>query len=152
MTEQTAPNKLLDTVRARVERFLRDMGPYEVTGNNYRIHMGSAMLQLEIHPFANSKPFIRLICPLLRGVTKAGNEAMFEEFLRHNSDWIFGKIYWLEMNDTPGQGIIFIEHCLLGEFLDYEELLAGIQCLINLCDEQDEVFQAKFGGQRWADD
>ena len=151
MNDQAAAQKVLEMTRAKVERYLRDMGPYEVLGDQYRIRMGSTMLQIQILSFSNVKPFVRLICPLLRGVNKAGNEAMFQDFSALNSDWIFGKIYWLEMNDTPGQGMIFIEHCLLGEFLDYEELLAGVQCLINLCDEQDDMLQAKYGGQRWID-
>ncbi|HQG28685.1 MAG TPA: hypothetical protein PLY73_09005, partial [Candidatus Ozemobacteraceae bacterium] len=86
-----------------------------------------------------------------RDVNKAGNEAMFEEFSSLNNEWVFGKIYWLEQEKTPGTGCIMVEHNLLAEFLDFEELAAAIGCLCYVADEIDDKLKAKYGGKRFID-
>lgn len=144
--------KGIEATEAKVERYLKKMGTYQVLeGGFYRIQEGSAQVLIRVLSFSNGQPFVRVLSPVLREVKKAGNEAMFEEFSQLNNNWIIGKIYWAQKEDTPGFGFVMIEHCLLGAFLDYEELLASIQCLAIVADEFDDKLKAKFGGKRFID-
>ncbi len=144
--------KGVEATTAKVERYLKKMGTYEVVGGDtYRFRGESTVVTIRVQTFHSGAPFVRVLAPVLREVKKAGNEAMFEEFSKLNSDAVLGKVYWEENRDTPGVGFIFAEHNLLGEFLDYEELFAAVQVIFGWADEMDDKMQAKYGGKRWID-
>ena len=145
--------KIIEDNVIKVERYLRKGGPYEVLENGlYRIREGSAQVLISVNLLGNGKAFVRVYSYALREVKKAGNEAMFEDFCKLNEEWVFGKIYWREKPETPGLGWVMIEHILLAEYLDYEELASGIGCLAYLANEYDDRLKAKYGGKRFIDE
>ena len=155
MSERTPEQdaKVIEANVAKVERYLRKGGPFEILEDNlYRVRDGSAQILISVHLLGNGKPFVRLLSYVLREVKKAGNEAMFEDFCKLNDEWVFGKIYWRENQKTPGEGYIMLEHNLLAEFLDFEELAAAVGCLGWVADDIDDKLKAKYGGKRFVDE
>lgn len=144
--------KGIDATTAKVERYLKKIGTYEVVGGDYyRFREGSTVVTVRVQAFSGGAPYVRVLALVLREVKKSGNEAMFEEFSLINSGSVLGKIYWEEAKETPGVGFIFLEHNLLGEFLDFDELLSAVQVLAMCSDDLDDKLQAKYGGKRWID-
>lgn len=148
-------SKLLATLRAKLERFLRQMLPsgFEVLGERYRIRFDSTALLLQPLEWQEDKTILRILALVLKDVPRAGNEAMFEEFSAINDRMIFGKIYWLP--DSPENkevGMVLIEHNLLGEFLDYEELEVACKACGFSAADLDEQLKTRYGGKRYIDD
>ena len=156
MSEELTPEqqaKIIEANVAKVERYLRKGGAFEILEDNlYRVRDGSAQVLISVNILGNGKPFVRVFSYVLREVKKAGNEAMYEDFCKLNDEWVFGKIYYREMQDKPGLGYIMLEHNLLAEFLDYEELVSAVGCLAYVADDVDDKLKAKYGGKRFIDE
>ncbi len=140
-------------LRQKVEKYLRHgLSRVEAHGERYLVRAGSAAVL--VHPFqlAAGTTLVRLLVPALEGVAAAGNEGMFREFSRLNDELLFGKIYWApKATDDDTVGTIYLEHVLLGEYLDAEELLSALTALALAADRIDDDLQAKYGGERWTD-
>ncbi|MBN2107169.1 MAG: hypothetical protein JW832_07050 [Deltaproteobacteria bacterium] len=147
-----AMSEELKVLNDKVMRYLREMDlNFEVRGDFYRLEKGSTAVILHPCQWGDDKTFLKVLGIVLSKVAKGGNEAMFEEFSEINNKGIIGKIYWEASSDDPNIGAIYYEHCLLGEFLDFEEFKSALLITAFASDELDDKLQAKYGGERYSD-
>lgn len=138
----------LRELETRTERFLKDaIGTFTFCQDSYLVEYGSTSLWIRPLQWGEGRTILNLIAFVLRDVPKEGNEAMFEEFSVHNERLVFGRFYWTD--EGSGSGRILLEHNLLGEVEDEEQLKAVIWSLLMTADDIDEKLQARYGGERW---
>jgi hypothetical protein len=146
------PSQELKVLREKIERCLKEiLSGYEVRGELYAVRQGSSVTFIRPFDWREGATLVRLYSPVLEKVTKAGNERMFEEFSVLNDRFIFGKLYWTGTNEDKSIGSIYLEHMLLGEYLDADELKTALFATALTADEIDDELKAKFGGERWSD-
>jgi hypothetical protein len=148
----TEVSRELATVRTKVERYLKEIvSEYQVQGERFLYRQGSAVVVIHPLQWQEGSTIVRLISPVLSKVARAGNDAMFEEFSELNDRFIFGRFYWTPSKDDAAIGTIFLEHSLLGEYLDVDELASAFVGMAATADKFDDELKAKYGGERWED-
>jgi hypothetical protein len=147
-----SPN--LTKLKEKTERYLKDVvDRFEVVRDSYRVSYGSTVVSIEPELWNEEADttILRLIAVVLAGVRKTNNQPMFEDLSRLNDTYRFGKFYWTATEADEDEGIIFIEHQMLGEFMDFEEFKQVLISLAYAADEVDDELQARYGGDRWID-
>ncbi len=140
----------VQALRSKTEQFLRQIASrYEVDGDRYLVRHGSTCVWVQPMLWRDESSVLRIVAVVLTGVGKSGNEGMFEDFSTMNDRLLFGKIYWTP--DTEGTGAIVVEHNLLGETLDLDELKHAVVGLAITADNIDDQLQQRYGGKRWVD-
>lgn len=143
-------SKELRVLREKTERYLKDLlSSFEVASDRYLVRNGSTALQVHPVQWGEDSTILRVIAMVLRNVKRDGNEKMFEEFSTLNDHFLFGKLYWSP--DKDGVGTIYLEHNLLGDFLDLEELKHSLFGLAISADKLDDELKSRYGGERWSD-
>ena len=76
---------------------------------------------------------------------------LFEWIAREGGRYYFGHVQ--AADDVRDQGKVFLSmnHTLLGDYLDEEELAAAMYAVLNTADQLDDELKNRFGGKRWAD-
>lgn len=92
---------------------------------------------------------IRLSCPLLWEVDPA--PAVYEWIAREGGKYYFGHV--TAYDDTSAQGKLFLmmQHTLLGDYLDEEELHWALYTMLQTADKLDDELKGQFGGKRLTD-
>lgn len=143
----------LAKLKEKTERYLKDVvDRFEAVEDSYRVCYGSTVVSIEPELWnePEDRTILRLIAVVLAGVPKTDPQ-MFEDLSRLNDTYRFGKFYWTATEEDEEEGIIFIEHQMLGEFMDFEEFKQVLISLAYAADEVDDELQVRYGGDRWID-
>lgn len=112
-------------------------------GDDYSLRFASAQLVLGFAELG-SQTLVTLRAPVLRDVPLAGQESAIHAALNQlNCASHFGK--WALYEDERA---IALEYDLLGDHLQEEELMTALTALARLADQQDDILQQRFGGER----
>lgn len=90
---------------------------------------------------------VNLEVPLLLDVKETPE--VFEYIALHADDYIFGHLNAIRTDDGLR---IFLNHGLLGDYLDEEELARAVGAMLGVADEIDDELKAQFGGRRFYED
>jgi T3SS (YopN, CesT) and YbjN peptide-binding chaperone 1 len=112
-------------------------------GEDYSLRFASAQLLLGFTALG-AQTLITLRAPVLHNVLLAGNTAAIHATLNElNCASHFGKWALYE-----NENLIALEYDLLGDHLQEDELMTALTALARLADQQDDLLQQKFGGNR----
>jgi hypothetical protein len=92
---------------------------------------------------------VRLSCPLLWEVEPT--PAVYEWIAREGGKYYFGHVIAYDDSTAPGKLFLVMQHTLLGDYLDEEELHWGLHTMFQTADGLDDELKGKFGGKRLAD-
>lgn len=142
----TADATSLDALRAKVTSYLTEAG-IQCTADqhgNYQFKHGTTMVFMQLLTW-QQYTLVKVFAPLAVDITRADQELAF--FLaERNHALLFGKFSL----DIPRRSI-WLEHTLLGNHLDAEELLMTLEVVAFLADEFDEQIAQAAGGKRAVD-
>jgi len=136
-----------DTVTLRVGRMLAGAGVQaNVTENGYRIFYGSTAVAVNIVD-QKERVLVHLVAPLVLGVPNTPELAY----------WVAvegQQMYFGAASLRPQEGglaDVFLEHTLLGDYLDEDELHTAIGAVLSTANDWDDELQQRFGGMRVED-
>lgn len=92
---------------------------------------------------------VRLACPLLWEVD--ATPAVYEWIAREGGKYYFGHVTAYDDATLPGKLFLNMQHTLLGDYLDEEELHWALYTMLQTADKLDDELKGKFGGKRLAD-
>ncbi len=135
----------MQAFKQMLEMYLQEIvGPFEKGQDFYRIPYESTaiiLIPLEWGP----RILLRVAAVILKEIT--GDPELDKTLSELNREYLFGKF-----NYYPDSNVIFIEHYLLGDYLDKEELAVTLRALALTADEVDDQLKEKFGGKRFIDE
>jgi hypothetical protein len=134
----------VSVLREKVMEYLpKFIKSYEVRDDGrIVVRQGSTAVFVEMYPFNDDHSILRLAVPVLFKVPES--EALHRKFNELNKSWYFGRIY---LDDDR----IMVDHILLGDYLDLDELASALTILAIVCDDLDDKLMAEFGGKRFID-
>jgi len=96
-----------------------------------------------------SRALVSISSPILWSVPPTPE--LYEWIARDGGRYYFGHVQ--AADDMRDQGKLFLSmnHTLLGDYLDEEELASAMYAVLNTADQLDDELQKRFGGKRWAD-
>ena len=68
-----------------------------------------------------------------------------------SNDFLFGRVTLHFEGEGEGLAKLGLQHTLLGDFLDIEELRTAVAFLASTADHLDDIVVDRFGGRRFAD-
>jgi hypothetical protein len=95
------------------------------------------------------RTLVRISAPVLYNVKPAPE--LYQYLLREAPQKWFGTYMVADDAEHAGNVCVSVIHTLLGDYLDEEELSAGMFGVLWAADEQDDIMQKRFGGKRWND-
>ncbi len=138
-----------DAIRAKAQTFLlreTEIG-LDQRGRLF-IERGSTRANIEFIPREPTKQvYILITCPIAFYVP--ASPALFERVARDSDKWYWGHLgigTYEEGGEHAGQLYIYLSHTILGDFLDPDELLTPLWSMLNVADEQDNIYVTEFGG------
>jgi hypothetical protein len=90
---------------------------------------------------------VNLWIPLLLEVKETPE--VFEHIALHADDYIFGH---LNAHRTDDGLTILLNHSLLGDYLDEDELMRAAVLMVSVADDLDDELKTQFGGRRFHQD
>jgi hypothetical protein len=141
----------LEALRAKVQAYLTSEGPVLVDSDgDYGIRSGSSQTYVRVlaHPNGEAS-LVTVFTPLLRGVTPTPE--LYEYVATHQSGQIFGRLF-VSSQEGADTVDLYLDHALLGDFLDREELLYAAYGISGTADDLDDELKEKFGGERFWED
>lgn len=76
--------------------------------------------------------------------------ALYEWVASEGTNYLIGHVRCLKSQNS-GNTNLWLEHNLIGDNLDENELMSAVGFVLNQADELDDELQAKFGGRRQID-
>ncbi len=138
----------LKQLHDKVVRFFTQMEwAYQIEEERYYVQHGSTVLWIEPLAWKDGKALLRMSAVVVTEVQR--REDLFERLSNWNEDLVFGRLFWRAVEGE--EGVILLEHNLLGAFMDYEEFREALLFLTDSADELDDVLVEEFGGLRWID-
>lgn len=117
-----------------------------VTREGYIVHYGSTAVSVDILEQRN-RTLIHLSAPVLLQVPDTPELARW--VATDGQRMYFGSAILVPRDG--GVADIFLDHTLLGDYLDEEELHNAVGAVLSTADGLDEELQARFGGKRLED-
>ena len=140
----------LAAVREKVQQYLtHSLGTVNIDSDgDFSLRYGSARVFLRVYTHeASNNTLINLFVPVLMGVKETPQ--VFEYVALHADDYIFGHLNAVRTDDGLR---IFLNHCLLGDYLDEQELVSAVVSVLGAADHIDDELQTQFGGTRFHED
>lgn len=133
-----------DPVRRQVLAILESNGlRWSEADGGYAMRFSSAMVLLGFTA-VGQQTVITLRAPVLRDVPlDSGPTALLTRLNELNCASHFGK--WAFYGDDR---LVVLEYDLLGDHLQENELMTALTTLARLADQQDDVLQREFGGEK----
>ena len=116
-----------------------------VAGDGFQIRWDSAAVNVDIVE-QEGRTLVQCYAPVLRELPPSGE--LFEYVATEGQDYYFGSMHYLP--DVEG-GLLVLEHTLLGDFLDADELDNVVDSLVVVANRLDDELQERFGGKRFVD-
>jgi hypothetical protein len=91
----------------------------------------------------DQKTFVRLTCPIVFDVQPSAE--LFEHVAKTGGHYIFGNVFVGEASD--GSVTLLMQHTLLGDYLDDQELIQAVIAMLGSANEIDDELAARFGGR-----
>ncbi len=131
-----------DEVKGKVQRILSKNFETSLAGDGFMVQFGSTMVLVAIHdePFGIEGDQIWLVGILGRILQDVD---LTDELAREIATLspIFGSINW-------GEGSIHVQHNLIGNTIDEEELSYSLAMIGFYIDQIDDEWQLRFGGNK----
>src|SRR6266446_1083895 len=105
---------------------------------DFYLKYGSTVLEISIEPFEEDDAVIDILAFCVQGVEPSFE--LMQELLRHNSELPLGAFSLVDKN-------IFFSHSFLGRRLVGEQLIASLNAVATISDENDEKLVARYGGE-----
>ncbi len=138
----------LDELRTRIATYL-NAGHIRYSTHedgSYIVKQGAGSTLVSIQPMNwKSRTLVKIVAPLAVQITTTSGELGLW-LAQKNNALMFGRFSL----DLP-RSAVWLEHILLGDYLDADELLAAVSQVALLADEYDEQVAAMAGGKRAAD-
>jgi hypothetical protein len=141
--ETTAQEDCYTRVGAWIEELFSDMPWERLDIPGFGLVMGSAWVEVHVHPWDDEGSLINVRSTVVRGA-KLTPECL-DFLLRENDKALFGA-FSLGMG-----GDIQFEHTIVGSTCDPEELEASVIAVLETADEYDDRIVARWGGERALD-
>ena len=148
----------VDATMMKVQRILT--GPMklrvQLQGNTMFVQFSDASTQVSMTvadwgPGRDGEPrsLVNISSPILWAVPPS--PALFEWIAREGGQYFFRHVS--AADDVRDQGKVFLSmnHTLLGDYIDEEELASAMYAVLNTADQLDDELQKRFGGRRWSD-
>ncbi len=116
-----------------------------VAGDGFQIRWDSAAVNVDIVE-QEGRTLVQCYAPVLRELSPSVE--LFEYVATEGQDYYFGSMHYLP--DVEG-GLLVLEHTLLGDFLDADELDNVVDSLVVVANRLDDELQERFGGKRFVD-
>lgn len=137
--------------KERVQRFLTQLAAVNIDENGrYSIRHESARVFVEVEEFGDDQTWVRIVCPLLYGVTLSPE--LYEYVALHSDDYKYGILSVRLDPEAEGKGAIFLTYGLLGTTLDPDELKMAVGMLVTTGNNLDDELKTKFDGERFHED
>lgn len=137
--------------KERVQRFLTQLATVNIDEQGrYSIRHESARVFVEVEDFGDGDTWVRLVSPLLYGVT-LGPE-LYEYVALHSDDLKYGTLTVRKDPEDAGKGALFLGYGLLGTTLDPDELKLAVGMLVTSANRIDDELKVTFGGERFHED
>lgn len=136
----------VQSARERVERFLRERyGEFEDDPHwGYHGGFGSARIFCTVRHYLETSTAIVVASPLLSGVHATPELAVELQAIAARGP--LGRFAVSLDHDE-----VWVEHAVLGDDLDPDELHTAIEAVARIADAEDDRLQARFGGRRYID-
>jgi hypothetical protein len=133
-----------DALTLKVGRMLASAGiEASVTEDGFRIFYGSTALDVDIVG-QQTRTLVKLVGPVVFGAPE--NAELTRWVAVDGQRTYFGSAALRPRGD--GAADVFIQHTLLGDFLDEGELLNAVAAVVKQADEWDDLVRTRFGGKR----
>ena len=144
----------VEATTQKVQRMLvSQFGNVMLAEDGFAIEHGSTRVNVEIKEFGkdsdgNARSMVHLWAPVGRGLKPSAD--LFRWVATEANQYNFGATTVVEGPDGKECLVVF-KHTLLGDFLDPDELEAGVAMVAFTADELDGLVRTKFGGKRYTD-
>lgn len=136
-----------DTVTQRVGRMFANAGVQaNATESGYRIFYGSTAVDVTIVD-QQDRVLIHILAPVLFDVPNTPELAYWVAV--EGQRMYFGSASLRPQDD--GLAHVYVEHTLLGDYLDEGELHTAVGAVLRTANSWDDELQQRFGGQRVSD-
>jgi hypothetical protein len=140
----------LEATKKKVQQYLtNNFGDVNIDkDSNFSLRHGST--RIIVRTQARDDPdftWVKLDVPVLLGVKETPQ--VFEHIALHADDYMFGHLNAMRGDDGL---IIVISHCLLGDYLDEQELARAVGAMLATADSLDDELKTQFGGKRFHED
>mgnify|MGYP003586390648 CR=1 FL=1 len=116
-----------------------------VSEDGFQIRWDSAAVNVDIVE-QEGRTLVQCYSPVLRDLAPSAD--LFEYVATEGQDYYFGSMHYVP--DVSG-GLLVLEHTLLGDFLDPDELDNVVDSLVIVANRLDDELQERFGGKRFVD-
>jgi hypothetical protein len=121
--------------------------------DGFAIEQGSTRVNVEVKEFGkdpdgNARSMVHLWAPVGRALKPSAD--LFHWAATEANAYNFGATAVIESPDGSECFVVF-KHTLLGDFLDPDELEAGVAMVAFTADDLDDLVHTKFGGKRYTD-
>lgn len=106
----------------------------------FAVQQGSAIVRIGVGPLGDKEAAITVSATVVTGATITGELLVF--LLAHNFRSLFGAF-----GLNPENGVITLDHSIIGSTCDQNELMNSIAHICLLADDFDDKIIEKFGGK-----
>ena len=92
---------------------------------------------------------VQISCPVLWEVNPSPD--LFKWIATEGGHFYFGHVTCYDDSSSPGKLFLTMQHTLLGDYLDEEELSSAMYAILGSADKLDDELKGKFGGKRLSD-
>ena len=122
-------------------------------GGGFSVPLGSSTAFVEPTDWApdkdgNARSLVRIWAPLGRDVTPTPE--LYRWAATDGQHLWFGRVAVREGKDGA-PALVVLDHTLLGDYIDPEEVVSAVYAVMSSADELDEVVRERFGGKRYTD-
>lgn len=137
-------------VKDKVQRILAEaLGSVSIDKDgDFHVRTGSSVVFVNVYAINDTTTMIKVFSILLRGV--ALTPELYRWVATEGQNYRFG--HCLVTEGEGGVGSVILDHTLLGDFLDAEELKWAVFAMGSTADEIDDVLKTRFGGQRFIEE
>lgn len=136
-----------DTLRQRVGQMFANAGVQaKPTESGYRVFYDAAVADITIVD-QQDRVLIHILAPVLFDVPNTAELAYWVAV--EGQRMYFGSASLRPQDE--GLAHVYVEHTLLGDYLDEDELHTAVGAVLRTADSWDDMLQQKFGGRRVSD-
>jgi len=142
----------LDSIRRRAAEFLEDcVGEFSVDASGVMsFQFGSTQVCVWVEENAEQAGTLVRFRALVASHVPT-TDALYRWMATASNEFIFGRLTLNFQSDAEDVGELNIEHALLGDRLEVDEVRAAVSAVASTSDYLDDVAVGRFGGRRFID-
>ena len=139
----------IDDVKAKVQRILSDkLGSVRIDNDgDFVLQNGSSVGFVKVRSWGDDETIVKVWSPILSKVKPSPQ--LYKWVATSGQERFFAHVRIIEGDSN--QVMIILEHDLLGDYLDPDELMNTVLSVMLGADEWDDELQKMFGGERASD-